>query len=204
MQNFRAQLARQLEFLRRSATAFDSGCADEGIRIATSLRVLFHQTKGQTSLVSHLGKPDVPLLDSAVPPQPITERTLWYDGVGEYRLPANGAPSYRPRLDAGTTPEFVAVPEWWNRTIYVRAPQIRLTRSRLVLLAADKDGGAHVDATLPPEYIAVTLPGAAGFGSGPNGNGMQLVLPFRDLHLVCLRQMAYEVLNSPALNELAA
>lgn len=203
MQDFAKQLRRQLGFLERSAASFDSGAVDEGIRIATTLRVLFHETRKQTPLVAHLQKPLVRLLDSAVPPQPITHRTLWYDGVGEYVLPAKGVPSYRPRLEAGPNSKYVPLPEWWESIVYVRAPDISLSRSHLILMAADKDGGAHVDAQLPPEYIAVTLPGVAGHGAvGANGT-LEFVVAFRDLHLVSLRQLAFEVLNSPELLQLA-
>lgn len=38
------ELLKQLGFLERSAKAFDEGHEDEGVRLATSMRVLFHDT----------------------------------------------------------------------------------------------------------------------------------------------------------------
>src|SRR6266545_3514326 len=47
----RSQLQRQLGFLKRSCEDFDAGQHDEGLRIAVSLRVLFHDTSASTSLL---------------------------------------------------------------------------------------------------------------------------------------------------------
>jgi hypothetical protein len=53
--DFTGQLQRQLGFMENSARAYDAGHRDEAIRLATSLRVLFHQTPKSTSLLRHLG-----------------------------------------------------------------------------------------------------------------------------------------------------
>ena len=53
-QDFKAQLKRQLGFLEWSAGGFDAGRCDEAIRIATALRVIFHQAANSTSLLNHL------------------------------------------------------------------------------------------------------------------------------------------------------
>ncbi len=42
---FRDQLRRQLRYIENSCQAYDQGDIDEGIRIATSLRVILHNTK---------------------------------------------------------------------------------------------------------------------------------------------------------------
>lgn len=54
VQDFKAQLAEQLRSLALSCESFDAGFQDEAVRIATSVRVLLHDTKRQTSLLSHL------------------------------------------------------------------------------------------------------------------------------------------------------
>src|SRR5258708_20179180 len=40
---FAKKFEEQLQFIRRSAEAFDQGSEQEALRIATSLRVIFHQ-----------------------------------------------------------------------------------------------------------------------------------------------------------------
>ena len=52
--NYREQLTRHLEFIRRSCESYDAGDKAEGLRIAVSLRVLFHDTNHCTSLMTHL------------------------------------------------------------------------------------------------------------------------------------------------------
>ncbi len=58
---FRAELLKQLGFLKRTAKLFDEGYEDEGVRLATVMRVLFHDTfhpktrkPNSISLLTHL------------------------------------------------------------------------------------------------------------------------------------------------------
>jgi hypothetical protein len=53
--DFSAQLGRQIGFLERSCLAYGSGHQEEALRIAVSLRVLFHDTQSSVSLLTHLG-----------------------------------------------------------------------------------------------------------------------------------------------------
>ena len=63
--DFTAQLQRQLGFMENSARAYDAGHRDEAIRLATSLRVLFHQTPKSTSLLWHLGAESIMMLSTS-------------------------------------------------------------------------------------------------------------------------------------------
>ncbi len=65
-----------------------------------------------------------------------------------------------------------------------------------------KDGGAHVDTGLPPEYawVAEGTDWKATFN--PDG-GKSVEVPLQFPHLAAIRQMGYEVLNSPELLKLA-
>jgi hypothetical protein len=68
-----------------------------------------------------------------------------------------------------------------------------MSRAVIALTAANKDGGAHVDTELPPEYA--TLDEGVWVSSRDGRIG--------DHHLLYLRQMGYEVLNSPKLVAIA-
>ena len=59
------KLGEQLRFMQRSCVMFDQGYEDEAIRIATSLRVIFHHTVSSVSLVSHVGLNGTPMLSSS-------------------------------------------------------------------------------------------------------------------------------------------
>lgn len=63
-QDFRKHLRRQLDFLGRSAAAYDAGHADEAVRIATTIRILIHNTQSSTSLLKHLNATTISLMSS--------------------------------------------------------------------------------------------------------------------------------------------
>jgi hypothetical protein len=70
-QRFRDQLKRNVGFIRRSCELFDQGHQEEGIRIATALRVLLHDTQRSKSLLSHLKVKRIMKLNSSChPPDP--------------------------------------------------------------------------------------------------------------------------------------
>jgi hypothetical protein len=89
-------LEEQIRFLARSCSAFDAGAEDEGVRIATSLRILFHDTAISTSLVRHLGLPDQMLSSSR--------------GHSDYK------DYLKYKLDLGSATPVTAVPCWDQRS----------------------------------------------------------------------------------------
>ena len=64
--NYKEHLKRQLAFLERSCIAYDQGYTDEAIRMATVIRVLLHKTHRSTSLLAHLGRENINLLNSFI------------------------------------------------------------------------------------------------------------------------------------------
>jgi hypothetical protein len=187
MVNFTEQFERHLNFLHRSCDAFDSGYTDEGIRIAVSLRVLFHDTSKSTSLITHLGAHPLKLL-STVRRQSLDPGVVVYDGLT--RLTAAGPIA---KLGIGVQTEELPFDEWWKQVVYVAGEGGIITRRSLVLTAANKDGGAHVDASLTPEYEAVMKMWIL------QGSDEKNTITFDDIHLIGLRQIAYEVLHSPQI-----
>lgn len=49
--DLKQQLQRQLSFLESSSLAYDNGAYEEALRMAVSLRVLFHDTNRSISLL---------------------------------------------------------------------------------------------------------------------------------------------------------
>jgi len=105
-----------------------------------------------------------------------------------------------PKLGNGLTGTAeVSAKEWWDQIVFVSYPY-HLTRGQMVLFAANKDGGAHVDPKLPPGYekaIEGLWTEATSIG------GVETTRHIRNSNLAALRQMAYELLNSPDLLRLA-
>ena len=154
------QLRNQLDFLRASAEAFDSGSTAEAARLATVIRVLVHDTRSSHSLLSQLGLKDsirfvntAPDLDGIITPL-LTRMELWTDG----------STKFQPRLDdLFFTPTEVPFDDWWNATVISDEDGVEFSRRHLVLAMANKEGGAHVDPELEPEYAALSRSGSLGW-----------------------------------------
>jgi hypothetical protein len=103
-----------------------------------------------------------------------------------------------PKLSEASFNELRVFEDWWNQVVMVidRTP---ITRKQLVLAAANKDGGAHVDSKLTREYEKLAADGALGHFLGePMPN-----IPITDGHLMALRQVGFEVLHSPDVTRMA-
>lgn len=198
--DFRAQLKRQLRFLRTSAAAFDAGDRDEAIRIGTGLRVLFHQTVKSTSLMRHLCAESLQILSTS-------ERTPVGPGMGlniAKHLDMNmftGVTRAMPWLDAAPIKTMVPLVDWWKSEVVFFNTGIEVTRRDLALWAANQDGGAHVDDALHVDYEKV-LRGLDFTFTITQPSGKQLLTRIEELHLAALRQFAYEVLGTPELVKL--
>ncbi|MFW8303844.1 hypothetical protein, partial [Klebsiella pneumoniae] len=73
----------------------------------------------------------------------------------------------------------------------------------IMIAAANNDGGAHVDASLEPLYASLAEQGSLGsFGTMDDDDNFTKVEPISRAHHVALRQIAYEVLNSPEFMKL--
>lgn len=203
---FEDHLLRQLRFLERSSAAYDAGFQDEAIRIATCIRVLIHDTARSTSLLNHLGATGIHLLSTCRDISRLVDgsdpfyagaRMQFFNGMA-----VMGDGGYRVKLGNGPVKETITVQEWWDQTVYVLDSRTRLSRRDIVLAAANKDGGAHVDERLTPEYELLIAPGSLGILISQQESGLT-ERPISDGHFVALRQMAYELLNSPELLALA-
>lgn len=194
--DFQAQLKRQLDFLARSCQSFDAGFHDEAIRIAQCIRVLLHDTGKQTSLLTHLNAKNIALtsscLDIVSKVRPCT-RARFFNGMGRIEIGPNG-PKYYPKL-SGMFRDDLPVEQWWMQTIFILDPDTWVSRKMVVLEAADKDGGAHVDASLTPTYERLIK--SWDLGIFVDGGGKET--PISNHHFVALRQMGHELLDSPAL-----
>jgi hypothetical protein len=200
--NFPAQLAIQLRFLDRSCCAFDEGDEDEAVRIATTIRTIVHQTSHSTSLLRHLGAEEIRLLSMAYKP-PIQPGTYVITAPIFLAFVRMGASDMSHEPNLGQTPvRLVSVSEWWTEQLAELGQGVVVRRRDIALVAANRDGGAHVDSELTPEYERLGENGRL-ISWSMTKNGTRVELPSPNLHYVALRTMGWEVLNSPELRELA-
>jgi hypothetical protein len=154
--NSKHEVAKQLDFIISSCRLYDEGRHQETIRIALVARVLFHQTARQQSLIrSHCGKPDIKLRSTTMlkMPTPIQPHPL-----GFLSLELNTG-NFKPMLDTGQRNEPMPFDDWWKEPVLnlMFAPVGEtITREQIILLAAERDGGAHVDKNKPIWYERLT------------------------------------------------
>jgi hypothetical protein len=185
------KLLEQLRFIERSCSAFDQGAEDEAIRIATSLRVIFHSTRVSVSLVEHLGLNGKDMLSSS--------RGFgdWMDYLS-HELDMNTPQPVRMLPLLGSKFRKCSIEDWWNdETVFIHNGR-NYSRRMIILSAANKDGGAHVDEELE-EYYEVLCAGeyALGIVGNLEYNGEpafpQGVAHYpKNAHLALIRQFAHE------------
>jgi hypothetical protein len=198
-QQLKEQLRRQIGFLHRSCMLFDAGYHDEAIRIAAVVRILAHDTPKTVSLLTRLEATWICLLSTCEPMEQV-ESCLFFEGLSRYTTT-----SFSPKLGNSSFKEQVPLSMWWTQVVVLLERNEHISRRDLVLAAANRDGGAHVD-NLTSEYQRLT-DGTWVLASPCLSAGHDLDLInadiFRETHFMALRQIGYEVLNSQDLLRLA-
>lgn len=193
----------QVGYLQRSARDFDDGELDEAHRLAVTVRVLCHDTRQSTSLLTQLGwKDSMGFMDSSHPAEPptmeiegrVVQAVGWvHHGLGRLRMGGGGPARIVPYFDdvpLRNQREPVPFDHWWTNTILTDGREQPWTRKELVLAMANKDGGAHVDQTLPDDYYHLTRDNAMRIRANTNpdiGN---------EVALANMRQVAHELMRS--------
>lgn len=195
-------LAQQVRFLETSCNAFDAGDEMESLRIATTLRVLLHDTRVSQSLLTQLGiKSTVKFVDSASPIDPVKTGKVY---KGRDILSISGMPGFfavsptingmkliAPKNEAPHAKGLINFEEWWTNGSIPGSNGSRHSRSWLIKEMANKEGGAHVDPEITQGYaelrntnmgMVVTSNGIDGFINSPAD--------------VTIRQIAWEFLES--------
>lgn len=196
VQDLVAQLKRQLIFLKNSVAAYDAGYTEEAVRIGVVIRVLCHDTSNSVSLLQHMGqKATLKLVSTAktMPPHLLADMDFVEFMAG---MTFGNDLTYTPVAADSPT---IACPTWWTEPVFLR-DRVTYTRQDVVLSAANKDGGAHVDApnaklkALQEGFWNLTL---------TNTDGTKTTAPLVNNHFRMLRRFADELLNSQELLALA-
>ncbi|HEX7802309.1 MAG TPA: hypothetical protein VF471_06085 [Pseudoxanthomonas sp.] len=183
------QLVRQLRFLSTSMDGFDKGDEDEAIRIAVAVRVLAHDTGKSVSLLTHLDKKKGGFLDTSLPRQ---EGTSYYGLTIQGVLP-DGRGKVFPLLNENdAAAKLVPFGEWWAGAAIADFEGNVITRSDLVKIMANKDGGAHVDLNLDAAYAALSRAGSMQTVTLVNGKWERMPGPEN----ATMRQIAHEMMRS--------
>lgn len=183
-------LSEQIEFLKSSANAFDAGAEIEAKRLAVHIRTLLHDTKRSQSLFDHLGMKGVKFFDSAF--EFDAENPLSHSGLTLTHQSAAGWKHIAPLDDTLGPPSQQDFDTWWNSPVFVDSSRRAISRKMLVLNAANKDGGAHVDAELEETYDDLSRNNSLGQLSFDGQAWKALPGPER----AAIRQIAHELLKT--------
>ncbi|WP_147021742.1 SEC-C domain-containing protein [Microvirga aerophila] len=192
-EDFEQQLEDQLQFLENSAKVYDDGFESEAKRLAVTLRVLLHDTRSSTSVLTHLGIKNQPFLDTALKdPHSETPVLKSYSGlVAAYSGPEGAR--FIPHLDTtASTSRLVDFETWWTQPVIIDTESRKLSRADLIRTAADQDGGKHVDARLNRAYAEISRKNSLQWFSGRS----EEFSPLRGAEGASIRQIAHEVLKT--------
>jgi hypothetical protein len=174
-----ARLREQVKFLDLSSASYDGGFEGEAIRLATTIRVLVHDTAKSHSLLGQLGLKDfLRFWDSRRSEHPPGTIQIT-PNLGLIAVRVSSGPdggSYIPCLDkfegAGVR-GYVPFADWWEPTVMVDSLGGEFSRKSYVLTVANKEGGAHVDSQLDQAYANLTRENSIGWESGPEGGPLR-------------------------------
>lgn len=183
-------LDEQLDFLKASASAYDNGFAGEIKRLAQSVRVLVHDTRESTSLLTLTQNKDRSFLDTSFPFE--EENKLSHSSLVQIRI--DGKKSVpEPFLDGGSFKRNIKFENWWNGIVFVDKNRNEFSRKDIVLTLANKEGGAHVDPELDSKYADLRKNNSLGwFDYISNGNQ----IPGEDQVPAAMRQIAHEIIKT--------
>lgn len=183
-------LDEQISFLKASCAAFDSGFEGEVKRLAVSARVIVHDTKNSTSLLTLTNRKGIQFFDSADPYD--DANLVGHSSLVQIQLGATGAKP-RPHLDDVLQPRETNFETWWHGVVLVDAHRNEFSRRDIVLSLANKDGGAHVDHKIDEAYNNLRKNNAQGWII-VDETGRQA--PAQDNVPATMRQIAHELLRT--------
>lgn len=177
----------QLNFIQSSAKIFDEGNENEARRIATSLRIMFHETSRSHSLFKQLN----------------LNHNFFLWSSGDLYTPSNLLSSwvllqlnrnkeglfYSPLGTSSKRTFFLNYEDWWNEVIFDDKKNV-FTRKDIVTFVSNQDGGAHVDKALDGKYAELVKHNSLGW---TDGEGHPIV---NNPAYNAIRQIALEVLIS--------
>lgn len=185
-------LSDAVQFLTASARAFDGGFDGEAKPMASTARVLCHDTSQSVSLLQQLALKSVPFYDTGCVDPPGNMATFF--PLVSMRLGGPGSQFVAP-LD-NRPPGFIhdsTFDAWWTAVVLDDKRGNKLSRRDVVLKLANEDGGSHVDPELTPSYAAISR--TPGFGWTLTDAQGSRPLPGR-IERVTMRQITHELLKT--------
>lgn len=192
-------LRDQMEFLDLSSEAFDSGSLAEAKRLAVCARVLLHDTKDSKSLLGQMRwRMNMGFVSTAyVPLRGVLALSASFRllVLGIHENFACWHPPLAEKLDDRPI-RVLMFADWWNETVIETrvTPPRSYSRRDVVLMLANRDGGAHVHPEQASDQFALRA-----------RDPFELTFEFKDVGVVqtlpnvehyTMRQIAFELMVS--------
>lgn len=149
----REMLDVQRSLLRKSVVAMTEGDLSEALRVATSIRVLVHETASSKPLLKQLSPNYLDLKILAEPPaKPVKpeNRIILSIPIG-LQITEEGKVLLNSELDLGRH-ELTILGKWWRRPCLLIPGLEGFSRRGIILGLANKEGGTHVDLNVSRRY----------------------------------------------------
>lgn len=150
------KLREQMRFLRASLEAFYKGDFAESVRVATILRLLVHETGKSKPLLKQIRPDGLDMQIQGIP----SEENRGEDEVIRFAVGLRLGPgaAVTPAVDLGSTfYKLSSIGAWWRQTVFAFPSRFGIrtayTRNQVILILANKEGGAHVDPEADPDYV---------------------------------------------------
>ena len=186
------KLDQQLRLIHASIDKFDGWFIDEALRLATSLRILLHDTDKSQSLLKQLWiKNKILFYDSSLEiPQNNWVKTH-YRWLATAFVGNRGAREV-PILDDNPKAKKVDFDVRWNGIIFVDMNWDKFSRKDIVLFAANQDGWAHIDGKIREKNANLSRKNSLWVMIW-NGKERK---PMQGLDYTAIRQITHELLKS--------
>lgn len=194
-EDLQKQLKEQLKFLELSADAYDKGLESEAKRMATTIRVLLHDTSKSRSLLGQLNLLDGKFFSTCTKMLSVSKNQQYVGGyaglVGILIGPGPGG--YVPNFDdSAEITGYIDFKDYWDEIIFIDKEEKSQSRKDIILSVADQDGGAHVDPGLNERYSKLSRSGSLGWLTGDG----EKWTPAKGAELAAVRQIAHELFRT--------
>lgn len=157
-------LEDQMSFLVASTRLYKAGNIAEAKRLATTIRVLVHDTAASRSLLSQMGVKDKLLWISSGSVDPANLIGTFNLAFFDTRLGGFGPLPAEFIQRIGSMVDFET---WWSEPVMKDVTGDEFSRKEIVLALANKEGGSHVD-KLQRRMRALAREGSLGLSMGPD------------------------------------
>lgn len=142
------RLMQQVALLNLSNENFDAGGEIAALNIATTIRVLLHNTSKSHSLFDQLGIKNISFLDTSHNLHAGTYLGLIIKFISGVQDGQDGEVLYKPTFTSAfhsKNKNWIDFDSWWNKEIFINEDGDSLSRRQLILLLTNQEGGAHID-----------------------------------------------------------